>query len=194
MIKAILELLGLRESEEAAPAVSPSESSAVAAISARLEGLGEERARYIVVFAMVLARAARADLEVSDNERWVMVQIMREHAGLPEDQAELAVEMVAHRNQLFGVTEDYLATRLFKEIASDEHLECMLRCLFAVCAADDSISLVEEEEVRQISNELGLTHEQFVEARRAFREKREVLRGLPRRRLGSDGDAEDQGT
>jgi len=182
MIKSIFELLGLRESEEAAAVVSQVESTDIAEIGARLEGLEEDRARYIVIFAMVLARAARADLEVSDNERWVMVQILREHAGLPEDQAELAVEMVAHRNQLFGVTEDYLATRLFKDVATDEHLECMLRCLFAVCAADDSITLVEEEEVRQIASELGLTHEQFIEARHAFREKREVLKGLAQRR------------
>jgi tellurite resistance protein len=141
-----------------------------------------------VIFAMVLARAARADLEVNDDERWVMVQILREHAGLPAEQAELSVEMVAHRNQLFGVTEDFLATRQFREIATDEHRECMLRCLFAVCAADDSISLVEEEEVRQIASELGLTHEQYVEARQAFREKREVLRGLPRRNRSFSSD------
>ena len=143
MIKSILELLGLSHSEgESAPEPEP-ESTVVREISARLKGLGEDRARYMVIFAMVLARAARADLEISDNERWVIVQILREHAGLPEEQAELAVEMVAYRNQLFGVTEDYAATRLFKDMATDDHLECMLRCLFAVCAADDSISLVE---------------------------------------------------
>jgi uncharacterized tellurite resistance protein B-like protein len=188
MIKSILELLGLSESEgESAPDPQP-ESTAVREISARLEGLGKDRARYMVIFAMVLARAARADLEISDNERWVIVQILREHGGLPEEQAELAVEMVAYRNQLFGVTEDYAATRLFKDMATDDHLECMLRCLFAVCAADDSISLVEEEEVRQIASELGLTHEQYIEARLAFREKREVLRGLTGRRTGVDSD------
>lgn len=186
MKRSILELLGLRETErETAPDVR-SESAAVHDIGTRLQGLDERRARYIVTFAMVLARAARADLEVSDNERWVITQILREHAGLPEEQAELAVDMVVHRNQLFGVTDDYAATRLFKEIATDEHLECMLRCLFAVCAADDSISLVEEEEVRQIASELGLTHDQYVEARQAFRDKREVLRGLPGRSPTAD--------
>jgi hypothetical protein len=49
-----------------------------------------------------------------------------------------------------------------------------------VCAADESISVVEEEEVRQIASELGATHEEYVTARAEFREKREVLRGLKR--------------
>jgi tellurite resistance protein len=186
MIKSILDLLGLGSSSGEPAPIPPNESTAVREIITRLEGLDVERARYIVIFAMVLARAARADLEVNEDERWVMIQILREHAGLAEDQAELAVELVAHRNQLFGVTEDYAATKQFNEIATDEHRECMLRCLFAVCAADDSISLVEEEEVRQIASELGLTHEHYVEARQAFREKREVLRGLPRRRRAAE--------
>jgi len=188
MIKSIMDLLGLRPTEADVTPLAQEEATAVREISSRLGGLDPERARYVVMFAMVLARAARADLEVSDNERWVMVQILREHAMLPSDQAELAVEMVAHRNQLFGLTDDYVATRQFKEIATEEHRECMLRCLFAVCAADDSISLVEEEEVRQIASELGLTHEQFIEARQAFREKREVLKGLKRRRPANDGE------
>jgi hypothetical protein len=51
-----------------------------------------------------------------------------------------------------------------------------------VCAADDSISLVEEEEVRQVASELGFSHREYTEARAAFRDKREVLRGLPRDR------------
>ena len=182
MIRQIFELLGLKDSEAEVEGDPQPEASEVRDIGARLDGLDDDQARYVVIFTMVLARAARADLEVSDNERWVIEQILREHAGLPEDQAELAVEMVAHRNQLFGVTDDYVATRLFKEIATDKHLACMLKCLFAVCAADDSISLVEEEEVRQIASELGLTHEQYVEARQAFREKREVLKGLYRGR------------
>ncbi|HSN53872.1 MAG TPA: TerB family tellurite resistance protein, partial [Candidatus Sulfomarinibacteraceae bacterium] len=56
--------------------------------------------------------------------------------------------------------------------------ERLLHCLFAVTAADDSISLVEEEEIRQVANELGVEHAQFTEIRAAFRDKREVLRGL----------------
>ncbi len=155
-------------------------SSAVADIAARLELLGRQRARYVAAFAMTLARAARADLEVLERESKAMVDALERTTDLPHDDAELVAEMALYRNQLLGVSEDYLATRAFRDVSSrDERLQ-MLDALFAICAADDSITLVEEEEVRQIADELGLEHAEFVAARSRYRDQREVLRGLPR--------------
>jgi uncharacterized tellurite resistance protein B-like protein len=176
VLKFILERLGL--GLDATDTVDELDTPAIQMVASGLDGLVPDQARYLAVFAMVLARAARADLEVSDNERWVMSQILGEYTDLPDDQIELLLEMVVHRNRLFGATDDYVATREFRAMLSDQHRECMLRCLFAVCAADDSISLVEEEEVRQIATELGLSHEQYTAARAEYRDKREVLRGL----------------
>jgi uncharacterized tellurite resistance protein B-like protein len=156
-------------------------SAAVRAIAARLDGVPPDRARLVAALAMVLARAARADLEASSREMALIAATLQEYAGLSGEQADLVTEMVSHRSQLFGVSEDYLATREFRSLATAHELDCILRCLFAVCAADDSISLVEEEEVRQVASELGLSHEEFVAARAEFREQREVLRGLRRR-------------
>jgi len=177
MLRKILDALGVASpGGEAAATVPP----AVQAIAGRLDGLDPERARLVAALAMVLARAARADMEASERERALIATILQQHAGLSADQADLVTELVTHRKQLFGASEAYLATREFKRLATAVELECILRCLFAVCAADDSIALVEEEEVRQVASELGFTHEQFVAARSAFREQREVLRGLGR--------------
>jgi len=180
MVMSILEKLGLvspKSTDEAEP-----DTPALRVITERLEGLEPERATFVASFAIVLARAARADLEVSDDESWIIKQILNEYTDLPDEQIDLLLEMVVHRDRILGAADDYLATREFKRIADDRHRECILRCLFAVCAADDSISLIEEEEVRQIASELGATHEGFVAARAEFREKREVLRGLKKRR------------
>ena len=151
-------------------------SAAVRDIVDRLGELPPQRARWIAAFAMVLARAARADLEISSEEMQSMEEIVREYGELPLETAALVAEMAAHRNQLLGVTEDYLATREFKNVAGEGDRERLLHCLFAVCAADDTISLVEEEEVRQVANELGLEHAQYVRARAEFSDKRAVLR------------------
>ncbi len=163
------------------PVVDESSSTAVQDIAQRLSGLDPDRARWVAAFALVLARAARADLDISGDELSEMQKIVQEIGGLPEDQAALVAEMAAHRNVLLGVTEDYLATREFKKFAAEGDAERLLHCLFAVTAADDSISLVEEEEVRQVANELGVDHSQFTSIRAAYREKREVLRGLENR-------------
>lgn len=154
------------------------DSQAVADIAARLEPLGRERARYVAAFAMTLARAARADLEVVDRESSALVKGLEQTTDLPRDEAELVAEMALHRNQLLGVSEDYLATRAFRDASSREQRLQLLDAAFAICAADDSITLVEEEEVRQIADELGLEHEEYVTVRSRYRDQREVLRGL----------------
>jgi uncharacterized tellurite resistance protein B-like protein len=153
-------------------------STAVADIAARLADLDPCVARWVASFAMVLARAARADLEISNDELETIKDIVHDIGGLSRNQAELVAEMAAHRNQLLGVSEDYLATREFRKVAAPGDRERLLHCLFAVSAADDSITLVEEEEVRQVANELGVEHSQFTEIRAAFRDKRAVLKGI----------------
>jgi uncharacterized tellurite resistance protein B-like protein len=52
----------------------------------------------------------------------------------------------------------------------------MLHCLFAVAAADDSISGDEEEQVRRIAKELGFSDREFVDVRSAYNDKREVVK------------------
>jgi len=158
----ILQRLGLvKPRAELMPSVPE-----ILSIADRLEGLDPGRAHYIALFAIVLARAARADLEISDAEREMIEFHLREHAGLTEDQAGLVGRLVALRRQVFGVPTDYLATRELADTATLGQRRSILRCLFAVCAADHSISLVEEGEVRQIAAELGLGAED-VEAARA---------------------------
>ncbi len=176
MLKKIIDALGLNPPD--AVVEDGRESAAVRTVAEGLDGLDPDRARLVAALAMVLARAARADLDTSNREMALIASILQHYAGLSAEQADLVTEMVSHRNQLFGVTEDYMATRDFKTLATERELDCILKCLFAVCAADDSISLVEEEEVRQVASELGFTHEQYIAARSAFREQREVLRGL----------------
>ena len=176
MWKRITEALGL--STSVVSTQNEQDSMAVQSIADRLDGVPPERARLIAALAMVLARAARADLEASRSEMALIAAVLQEYAGLSSEQVDLVTEMVSRRDQLFGGSEDYLATREFRRLATERELECILKCLFAVCAADDSISVVEEEEVRQVASELGFSHEEYVAARANFREKREVLRGL----------------
>ena len=175
-----LELLGVKERRRDT-ADGGAEVETIRAIATRLDGLEPERAHLVAAFAAVLMRAARADLDVSGEERARMVGLLRILGGLTEEHARLAVELAAHRSSLAGNVEEYLATREFRRISDRDQRERLLHSLFAVCAADDSITLEEEEEVRQIASELGFEHREYTTARAVFRDKREVLRGLPGR-------------
>jgi len=155
------------------------DTETVRRIVSQLESLEPQRARHLAAFAYVMGRVAHADLDISEAETWKMEQIVRELGHLPEEQAVLVVQIAKSQNRLFGGTEGYLVTREFRRIATSEQRAELLDCLFAVSAADESISATEENQVRQIASELGFTHEQYLAVRSAYSHKRAVLRRPP---------------
>ena len=155
------------------------ETETVRKIVDSLDRLDPERARYIAAFAYNLSRVAHADMKISPQEIAAMEKIVQDLGGLPEEQAILVVQMAKTQSLLFGGTENYLVTREFNKIANHDQKLGLLECLFAVSAADESISTVEDNEVRKISRELKLEHADFIEARSAFREYLAVLKKRP---------------
>ena len=115
-----------------------------------------------------------------------MQEIIRELGHLPDSQALLVVQIAKRQNAMFGSTEDFLVTRQFREMATPEQRRELLDCVFAVAAADDSISTAEDSRTRQIASELGLGHAEYIEARTAYSAKRDVIRSF-RDRLGGHG-------
>ena len=55
--------------------------------------------------------------------------------------------------------------REFSELASYEQKLALMRCLFAVSATDNSISLAEETEIHRIAKELGIQQPDLVTLR-----------------------------
>jgi len=103
-------------------------------------------------------------------------EIVREIGGLNEAQAGLVVQITRSRQMLKGGTENYLVTREFNKISDREQKERLLHCLFEVSAADQSISLVEENEVRRIAEELQFDHREFSIIRSQYNTKRSILK------------------
>ena len=169
----------------AGPDVAPGERSAgetatVRRIVARLEALPPEQARFLAGFAYVMSRAAQADLDISDAETAVMERSVVELGGLDEAQAVLVVEMAMLQARMDGATEDFLVTREFGRIASEEQKLALLRCCFLVGAADDSISADEASVVNQIARELGVSREQLNAVRAEFIERLSAIQALRR--------------
>jgi uncharacterized tellurite resistance protein B-like protein len=127
-------------------------------IVGELEAMPPDRARYVAAFAYILGRVAHADHHFSDEETDAMEGIVRRFGDLPEEQAVLVVQIAKSQNR-----------------RPDERRH-LLDCMFAVSAADDSISSAEESQIRQIASELGFTHREFVQARLAYSDQREVMR------------------
>jgi uncharacterized tellurite resistance protein B-like protein len=155
------------------------DTDTVRRIVEELDHLAPERAKYLAAFAYILSRAAGADRDISEAEKTKMVDLVQSVGHLPEAQALIVVEIAKHQNLLFGSTEDFLVTRQFRAIASEEERRTLLECVFAVSAADHAITPDEDAQIWQIAGELGFDHAEFVRIRLKYSDKRTVLRRPP---------------
>jgi len=158
---------------------SSADTQTVRRIVASLDAMEPERARFVAAFAFLLCRVARTDLHISDVEAAEMERILMERGGLTEDQALLVLQIAKSQESLFGGTESFLVTREFNKIATRDQKLALLDCLFAVSAADQSVSTVEDNEIVRICAELQLPREEVVSARGRYREHLAVLKGMP---------------
>ena len=170
----ILRWLGL----EASSPEGSSESETLRRITRALDAMEPAKARYLACFAFILSRVANADLDISEEETAEMERRVGIFGRLTSEQAILVVQIAKTQSRLFGGTENFSVTKLFKELSDPAQREELLHCLFAVSAADDSISVVEENEIWKIATELGITHSEYVAIRSGYADKREVLRNL----------------
>jgi uncharacterized tellurite resistance protein B-like protein len=155
---------------------SSPEAETIRRISESLDQLEPERARYVAAFAYVLCRVARADLNISSMENRMMERIVVEVGGLPEEQSVIVVQIAKTQNRLFGGTENFLVAREFASMATPEEKISLLQCLYAVAAADDSVSTLEDNEIGQIADELRIEHSDFIAVRSEYRDYLEVLK------------------
>jgi uncharacterized tellurite resistance protein B-like protein len=156
------------------------DTETVRRIAARLEQLPPERARFLAAFAYVLARVANADLRVSETETSAMEEAVARVAGLAPEETALAVEIAKSQARLLGGTENYVVTREFRRLSEREERMRLLDCLYAVAAADGTISAEESAEIDRIGEELGLERQEILGLRAARRDQLSALRDLPK--------------
>ena len=165
----ILRFLGL---DKAAPRhTERRDSDTVRRIAEQLERLDPREAKYLAGFAYVLARVANADLEIDASEVAEMERIVSNIAHLSESEAALVVQIARSQTQLLGGTENYLVTREFRKVASAEQRGELLQCIYAVAAADGTITGAESGEILSIADELGFTRAEANTLRSAYRDK-----------------------
>lgn len=171
--------------EPAQPAVpdvgaTAHETATVRRIAERLEALPPDVARYLARFAYVMSRAAHADLDISAAETRAMERYVVELGHIDEAQSVLVVEMAKLQARHHGATEDFLVTREFARHATLEQKLDLLRCCFAVGAADESISTEESAVVNQIARELDVERDDLNAVRADFHEHLSAIQAIRR--------------
>lgn len=154
----------------------PERTEVVQRISAAFESIPEERARVVGAFAYLLGRVAHADHDLTEAEVAAMERHVVEVGGVASGEARAVVAIARVQSHEFRGTEDFRVAQEFRAIATDEEKLALLRCLFAVSAADADVVTSEDNEIRRISQELKIPHDDFVRARATVRDRLAVLR------------------
>ena len=164
----LLRFLGIAKTE---PAPAAGETRTVREIAAKLERLPPETARFLAGFAYVLARVANADLVIAEAEAEEMRNTVRLLASVSADEADLVVEIAKSQARLLGGTENYVVTREFRRSSTPLQRAQLLECLYAVSAADGTISSAESREIANVAEELGFTRAEANALRTRYRDK-----------------------
>jgi uncharacterized tellurite resistance protein B-like protein len=112
--------------------------------------------------AACLVGAALADRAISDVESATCVRLLAEHWDCPEDSGQRLIVALARR----GLRLDRFASaRFLRTELNQEQRQALLVDGFAVANAEDGTDRDEIERLRQLSTDLGLDHEAYIEAK-----------------------------
>jgi uncharacterized tellurite resistance protein B-like protein len=150
---------------------SVAEVEMVRAIIARIDDLPPDRARFVACAAYVIARAASADMHVSEKASRYMEQVLVKQTGLDPAEAALVVETARLQALSTGGTDDYLVTREFRAVSTTEQRLDILRACFAVAAINGSIDAAASFTVDEIALELDLEPPALAKLRGEFADR-----------------------
>lgn len=94
-----------------------------------------------------------------------MERLVAQEGGIPMEQAVLVVGLAKSSALLFAGTEDFIVARDFAATATYEQKLALVRCLFAVSAAEHGISIAEEREIQRIARELRVEPADVIQLR-----------------------------
>ena len=174
-------------------AIAAGDTATVRRIVAKLESMPPEQARFIAAAAYTLARAANADLDISDEETTAIETALQSESSIDEATAVLVTEMAKLQAKTVGATEDYVVVREFRKLANEAQRLDVLRACFAISAANGTISAEEATVVNEIARELDLEPAQVNAIRAEFHDQLSAVQEV-RRVAGADAPAGTSGS
>ncbi len=153
----------------------------VAMIKNRLARLPGRRAELVAAFAGLLVRVANADCAISDAEQAKLRDLVAARAGLTADESAAVADIALHQRTVLAGIDYAELIRTFNEIGTTEDKERLIDCLYAIATADDIVSVIEDDEIHQVSRALMLAHSQLIAIRTRYKPQLEVLQALRQR-------------
>jgi uncharacterized tellurite resistance protein B-like protein len=147
-----------------------------AGVQAILKDCSENDVKLITGFAGLLGKVAYADMEISEVEIERMRSVLGGLKHLSSQQVNLIIELLGrHSVNLFSI-EDYIYIRLINDVLDKPGKLGLLKALFKVAAADESVSAEEDAALWTVAKGLMLSHREFISVRAEFAGQLDVLK------------------
>ena len=111
-----------------------------------------------------------------------MARHLEDFVGIDASRAELLAQSAVAIAATYSPSDDHLVTRAFRDMSEHRDRIRLLRCLYAVAAADERISTREDNEIFEVARMLEVAREDVIGLRSAFRQYLGALRPLPTER------------
>ena len=151
-------------------------------LGTELESLPPEESRFIAAFAYLLARVAGADMRTDDTELAEMARHLETFGGIEADKAQMLTASAVRIADTYSPSDDHLVARAFRDMTETPERLRLLRCLYAVAAADEMISTTEDNEIFEVAKAIGVQREQVVALRSEFKQYLGAMKALPTER------------
>jgi len=138
--------------------------------------LTEQEIKFIAGFSGLLGRVALADMILEEEELEKIRQILNRETSISAARVDRIVNLLKmNADEYFG-SENVYYTRLINASSDKKQKMDVLNALFAVAAANESVSAEEEAEMKLIADGLRLTHPEYIDVRLKYRDKLDIFK------------------
>ena len=107
---------------------------------------------------------------------------METFAEIDHDLAGILADTAIRAAADHDASDDHLVARAFRDMTEQPERIRLIRCLYAVAAADEEISTVEDNEIYEVAKAIGISHSDVISLRLEFKKYLGALKAHPSER------------
>lgn len=136
----------------------------------------EDKLTIIACVSGLLAHLAFADLNIEESESIKIKEVLSHDSYFSSVEIDCIHQCALKHAKDFAGLENHMLTKPLTELMEQKERFELLKALFEVAASDGSVSSLESEEVRLISQGLRLSNQHYLAARATVAEHLAALR------------------
>ncbi|MBN2804056.1 MAG: TerB family tellurite resistance protein [Deltaproteobacteria bacterium] len=129
---------------------------------------GDEYAKFITGYAGILGRVAYADNVITDEELKEIESVLLLKSKLSKDETASIIELITKHKVEILTIEEHFYTRMINEVCTKDKKLDLIKNMFEIAAADNTICTLEENLIYQTATAINISKKELTEIKREF--------------------------